>query len=180
MGYREEHLKQFNRIFIRVYNYHNPPKTACEKWTNWRVSRIMECWFVTFTYCTLVKGLYSRNQCMSFNILIRDSFHSMHCKTCFVFTIEFFFCCWLLSPILKGKIKSFQHFLWTALTTCFISLMSISAGWGKYPNGSEWKLRRVRIILQTPSLYKFCLQNWIFYWNCKWVTHICIMLLMSF
>ena len=42
------------------------------------------------------------------------------------------------------------HFLWMALTTCVIS--SVCAGWGKYSNESEWKLERVRIMLQTPLL----------------------------
>ena len=59
--------------------------------------------------------------------------------------------CFQSSAILKGKVKSFQHFLWTAVTTCLISLMC--GGWwlnvwGKYPNESEWKLGRVQIILK--------------------------------
>ncbi len=58
--------------------------------------------------------------------------------------------CYWLSAILKGMLKSFQHFLWMALTTCLISLMC--ALWSKCPNGSEWKLGQVRIILPTPLL----------------------------
>ncbi len=60
------------------------------------------------------------------------------------------FSCYQLSAILKERLKSFQHFLWMALITCLISLMC--AGWGKNPNESEWKLGRVRIMLQTPLL----------------------------
>ncbi len=61
----------------------------------------------------------------------------------------------LLSIIrhLEWKAKGccfFQHFLWMTLTTCLISLMC--AGWGKYPNESDWKLGRVRIMLQRPLL----------------------------
>ena len=37
-----------------------------------------------------------------------------------------------------------------SLTTFLISLMC--AGWGKYPNESEWNLGRVQIMLQTPLL----------------------------
>ncbi len=58
--------------------------------------------------------------------------------------------CYRLSTILKVKLKSFHHFLWMALTTCLINFMR--AGWGKYPNESEWKLGWVRITLQTPLL----------------------------
>ncbi len=61
--------------------------------------------------------------------------------------------CYCLFAILKGNLKSFQHCLWMALTTYLISLMC--AGWGKYPNESEWKLGRVRIIPleNTKNLY---------------------------
>ncbi len=64
--------------------------------------------------------------------------------------------CYRLYTILKGKLKSFQHFLWMALTTCLISLMC--AGWGKYPGVNTqmkwkwWKLGGWRIMLQTPLL----------------------------
>ena len=37
-----------------------------------------------------------------------------------------------------------------ALKTCRVRLMC--AGRGQYPNESEWKLGRVRILLQTPWL----------------------------
>ena len=61
--------------------------------------------------------------------------------------------CHRLCAISKGKLKSFQHFLLMALSTCPITFMYV--GWGKYPNISEWKLERVRIMLQTPLLVPF-------------------------
>ncbi len=57
--------------------------------------------------------------------------------------------CYRLSAILKVKLKSFHYFVWMALTTC---LLTMCAGWGKYPSESEWKPGRVRIVLQTPFL----------------------------
>ncbi len=66
--------------------------------------------------------------------------------------------CNRLSPILKGKRKSFQHYLWMVLTTCVVSL--ICARWGsKYPSESEWKRGWVRIMLQTHLFCWFLLET---------------------
>ncbi len=95
----------------------NSPSQHRYEWNSWMLVLfcfvLFVCWGVCFVYI-----------------------HLYHWRLCSCLCYS----CYRLSFMLKGKLKSFQHFLtWMALTTC-LNLSLMCTRWGKY----LWKWMKTR------------------------------------